>query len=1516
MKRLLLLILVLISLSVAAQQKIENLDKLTVPLVKIPNATVAPSPSTSMMYAIGNHLYWGPNRLDTVGGSTDTAGWHIAPKSWVSLYFQTKGTFLNVSDTGVFVMSRDRAASTFEPKIGIGTTNQYWRGDKSWQTIAVPASTWTVSGNNQYSAVSGNVGIGTTDMNAKLTVTSTDTNSIYAINTNENNGHNTITGISNSTGGGEGAGVYGESNYGYGVRGVNTIADGGTGILGEAIGLNGTGVRGTGTTYGVYGESKANYGGFFNVTNAYNTGTGVYGNGGNYGGNFVSTDGYGLYAGSTNGYGVSGVSTTSTGVSGSSTSSYGGTFSSTSGIALMATSYGIAGQFVGKVKIDTIPTQVTAPSTVLTDSLGIIKRYPFPAVSPSDTNLWVHSGNKLYPKLSTDSVGIGKVPTAKLDVNGDALINGVTVGKGKSSYNGNTAMGVSALKSNTTGQHNTGIGAWSLYSVSTGLQNTAIGSNSLYYNNGDANTAIGAYSLTQNSSGLKNTATGAGALRNTTGNNNTGNGCSSLYNNTTGYSNTAVGVSALYSNTIRGNLVAIGDSVLYKINGTTLDNGKWNTAIGSKAMYNATTVRGSTAVGYNALYSCTSSGYNTAIGYQSLYSITTGSSNTAVGTASISQESTGSYNVGLGTYALSGIVGKSGNTAIGYSALQNMNGSHNVAIGDSSGNYNAGLSNRLFIASLDSTTHGIYGDMTTGKDWYRINGTWMIKTIPTGSSSDSIMVSNSGLQKKILNSSTNWNTAYSWGNHASAGYLVNPMSTVGDMIYMDNTPTANRVPIGAENQYLSVKKHSVSLPGIDYYVPEWKTPDWWAKSDTTATLETKAYNDSKLALKASVSSLTAKQDSNKTAFYVPLSGGKLLARYNYNMGIGSALAPQHTLAVVKAAAGINIVDPNYNKVRTADSNAATDTSSICQQIVKGNPKIDAKNRKGVSVFSLDTLGRVKSNVFYTENDYQGLAWNENTDQYVRLGTLAGKALSATPGDQLMPVQSGMRGCVMQDNGVVNYYLFPADWTYKDDLSAATLTGADGQVMVEIPKFYFKYAYTNGWHIWKISKYPLTGFTVHPVFTPTGTENDYTYIGAYEGSLYNVASSIYANGLYQPAHSAGFTSATKTIAKLAGSALTIAVSAGGTGYAVGNVLTITGGTLAATCTVSTVSAGVVTAVTLTTKGYGLTTGVKATTGGAGTGCTINVSVLEDMTNCYTNLAVGDKVVVSGTVSNNGTFTVASIGNTSFTVSEAVTDETYALNCVIQTKVVTTATTGDKLCSVSGKVPVVYQTRASFRNISANRGSNWHQLGYDQVDAVELLGLIEYGTFYWQNIAEIGPGITNVGDWPAYNNDNPFVPTGNGNVYGNYSADNAGAATCAGDKAKINKYRGIENFYGHIYKWVDGINVNNNRAYVASNYTTWADDTSTGYTDLGADIANANGYQEHLINSSRAILPSTVGGSGSGSARITDYYYQSTGWRVGSFGGFAGSSSGAGGFCWFLGYGSGTVYQYFGGRLSFK
>ncbi len=69
----------------------------------------------------------------------------------------------------------------------------------------------------------------------------------------------------------------------------------------------------------------------------------------------------------------------------------------------------------------------------------------------------------------------------------------------------------------------------------------------------------------------------------------------------------------------------------------------------------------------------------------------------------------------------------------------------------------------------------------------------------------------------------------------------------------------------------------------------------------------------------------------------------------------------------------------------------------------------------------------------------------------------------------------------------------------------------------------------------------------------------------------------------------------------------APTAGGTGYTVGDVLTITTGGTGGQVTVASVSGGVVTAVTLTAIGSGYTTGTgKATTGGTGSGATINIT----------------------------------------------------------------------------------------------------------------------------------------------------------------------------------------------------------------------------------------------------------------------------------------------------------------------
>lgn len=55
----------------------------------------------------------------------------------------------------------------------------------------------------------------------------------------------------------------------------------------------------------------------------------------------------------------------------------------------------------------------------------------------------------------------------------------------------------------------------------------------------------------------------------------------------------------------------------------------------------------------------------------------------------------------------------------------------------------------------------------------------------------------------------------------------------------------------------------------------------------------------------------------------------------------------------------------------------------------------------------------------------------------------------------LPIQSSYRGCVA-NNGVVNYYLYPDDWAYKEDGNTpSVLDGTDGTVRVHTPKFYGK-----------------------------------------------------------------------------------------------------------------------------------------------------------------------------------------------------------------------------------------------------------------------------------------------------------------------------------------------------------------------------------------------------------------------------------------------------------------------------
>ncbi|MFT4968106.1 MAG: hypothetical protein ACI9CD_001130, partial [Candidatus Deianiraeaceae bacterium] len=250
------------------------------------------------------------------------------------------------------------------------------------------------------------------------------------------------------------------------------------------------------------------------------------------------------------------------------------------------------------------------------------------------------------------NVGIGTTaPTKKLDVTGDILVNGITVGRGSGNIDSNLVVGNGAGAVLTSGGiSNTFIGKLSGNKTTTGAYNTALGYSSLLSNTtGTYNTALGYSSLSSNTTGQQNTAIGKlSLLSNTTGNFNTAIGRESLLSNGTGYHNTAIGTSSLKKNT----------------------TGYFNTALGSYSLGTNTTGKYNTAIGMESLYFNTTGNYNTAIGRRAGMTLTTGNNNTIIG-ASVNLPTANTSNsiaIGDGSGATRIFVNSSGNVGIGTTA--------------------------------------------------------------------------------------------------------------------------------------------------------------------------------------------------------------------------------------------------------------------------------------------------------------------------------------------------------------------------------------------------------------------------------------------------------------------------------------------------------------------------------------------------------------------------------------------------------------------------------------------------------------------------------------------------------------------------------------------------------------------------------------------------------------------------------------------------------------------------------
>ena len=243
--------------------------------------------------------------------------------------------------------------------------------------------------------------------------------------------------------------------------------------------------------------------------------------------------------------------------------------------------------------------------------------------------------------------------------------------------------------------------------------------------------------------------------------------------------------------------------------------------------------------------------------------------------------------------------------------------------------------------------------------------------------------------------------------------------------------------------------------------------------------------------------------------------------------------------------------------------------------------------------------------------------------------------------------------------------------------------------------------------------------------------------------------------------------------------------------------------------------------------------------------------------------------------------------------------------------------DLLCSIANAKPASGSTqnltRANVRKLAQNRGTGWEQSYINTISASQLLMVIEYASFNAQ--VAIGNGATSKTDDGATN---MAEITGATVTLGNAS----GAVTNA-NGVQIVSYRGEENIWGNIWKWIDGMNIKNPNPFSEGMCSSlfvadhgFADNTADApYEDTGIHPMYGSGYISAFGYSEDfdwMFIPTEY--KGNTSVPVGDYTWnQNPDWRVAKLGGSWDSWSFAGSFCWDLNDAASIRYRCIGGRL---
>lgn len=224
-------------------------------------------------------------------------------------------------------------------------------------------------------------------------------------------------------------------------------------------------------------------------------------------------------------------------------------------------------------------------------------------------------------------------------------------------------------------------------------------------------------------------------------------------------------------------------------------------------------------------------------------------------------------------------------------------------------------------------------------------------------------------------------------------------------------------------------------------------------------------------------------------------------------------------------------------------------------------------------------------------------------------------------------------------------------------------------------------------------------------------------------------------------------------------------------------------------------------------------------------------------------------------------------------------------------------GDRLESKSGVSPLVATNIANFRNYAKNNGPGYQQLDIHAVDMLQCLFYVEFATL---NSQSIHPGYT--GGTEA-------------KLTGGTDGVVASSGAAGTDNTHQFMYRGIEDLWGNVWQFVDGVNINDNQAWVCEDAAQYQSDVfASPYQKLSYVNASSNGYVKEMgfdRNRPYAQFPIELGAGST--TYYSDNYYQNEGQRIALFGGRWSYGLDAGVSFWALYDTSSHVGSSLGGRL---